>query len=53
MQRRDYIREQAITTATATKTSVENGVRAASNFITRFPSRSIREMLANFSGVEF
>ena len=40
------------TTATATKALVKKCVRAASNLITRIPSRSI-QMLANFSGVEF
>ena len=34
-----------------TKTSLKN--EAASNFIARIPSRSIREMFANFCGVEF
>ena len=41
------------TTTTATKTSLKKWIRAASNFTARIPSRSIREMLANFSGVEF
>ena len=33
--------------------SFKTCVRAAPNFIARIPSRSIRQMLANFSGVEF
>ena len=37
--------------ATAKKTSVKKCVRAASNLM-RIPSRSIRQMLANFSGVK-
>ena len=40
------------TTATATKTSVKKRVRAALNFIALIPSRTIRQMLPNFSGVE-
>ena len=36
-----------------TKTSVKKCVLAALNFITLIPSRSIHQMLANFSGVEF
>ena len=35
-----------MTTATATKTSLKN-------FIALIPSRSVRQMVANFSGVEF
>ena len=38
----------ATTTATATKTSLKKWIRAASNFIALFPSRLIRQMLANF-----
>ena len=38
-------------TATATKTSVKKCVRAGSNFIAFMPSRSIRQMSANLSGV--
>ena len=38
--------------ATATKMSVEKRVRAALNFIALIPSRKIRQMLANFPGVE-
>ena len=41
------------TMATATKTPVKKCVRASLNLIALIPSPSIREMLANFSGVEF
>ena len=38
--------------ATATKTSIQKWIRAASNFIALIPSRLIRQMLAiDFSGV--
>ena len=40
-------------TVTATKTSLKKWIRAASNFIALIPSRLIRQMLANFGGVEF
>ena len=46
-------RPQELTIGTATKTSVTKCVRAASNFMARFPSHSVRQMLENFSGVEF
>ena len=39
--------------ATAAKTSVKKWIRAAQNFFPPIPSRSICQMLANFSGVEF
>ena len=39
--------------ATATKKSLKKGIRTASNFIALIPTRSIRQMLADFSGVEF
>jgi len=48
-----YRPKNGITTATATKTSVKKCVLAALNFIALIPSRSIYQMLANFSGVEF
>lgn len=38
--------------ATATKMSVEKRVLTALNFIALIPSRKIRQMLANFPGVE-
>ena len=41
------------TMATATKKSLKKGIRTASNFIALIPTRSIRQMLADFSGVEF
>ena len=41
------------TTTTATKTSLKKGILAASNFIALIPSRSIRQMLVNFSGDQF
>ena len=41
------------TTETATKKSLKKGIRASSNIIALIPSRSIRQMLAIFSGVEF
>ena len=37
----------------STETSVKKCVRAGSNFIAFIPSRSIRQMLANLSGVGF
>ena len=40
------------TTATATKTSLKKWSRAASNLIVLIPSRSVRQILAIFSGVE-
>ena len=40
------------TTATATKMSLKNRIHAASKFIALIPSRLIRQMLANFFGVE-
>ena len=43
----------ATTTATATKTSLKKWICVASNFIVLIPSRLIRQMLANFFGVEF
>ena len=44
----------ATTTATATKTSLlKRRIGAASNFIALFQSRLIRQMSANFFGVEF
>ena len=43
----------AQTTTTATKTSLKKRIRAASNFIALIPSLLIRQMLANFCGVEF
>ena len=39
--------------ATATKTSFEKSIRAASNLIALIPSRLIRQILANFFEVEF
>ena len=42
-----------LTTATTTKTSLKMWIRATSNFIALIPTRSIRQMLAIFSGVEF
>ena len=39
-------------TTTATKMSLKKRIRAASNFIALIPSRLIRQMLANFCGVE-
>ena len=43
-----------MTTATATKTSVKNLRRAASNFIAlNISSRSVRQILAIISGVDF
>ena len=47
------VRTWAATTATATKTSLKNLIRPASNFIALIPSRSIRQMLAFFSRAEF
>ena len=41
------------TTETATETSVYKCVRVVSKLIALIPSRSIRQMLANFSGLEF
>ena len=43
----------AQTTTTSTKTSLKKRIRAASNFIALIPSLLIRQMLANFYGVEF
>ena len=40
-------------TATATKTSLKKWIRAGSNSMAHIPSRLIRQMLPNFSGVEF
>ena len=39
--------------ATATKTSLKKRSRVASNFIVLIPFRSVRQILAIFSGVEF
>ena len=44
---------KATTTATVEKTSPEKLIHAASNFIAFIPSRSIRLILAIFSGFEF
>ena len=44
---------EAATTATATKTSHKNWIRAASNFVALIPSRLIRQMLAICLAVEF
>ena len=41
-----------VRTATATKMSLKNRIHAASKFIALIPSRLIRQMLANFFGVE-
>ena len=41
------------TTATATKPSFKKYIHAASNFIKFIPTRSIRQIIAIFSGVEF
>ena len=43
----------ASSTATVTETSVYKCVRVVSKLIALIPSRSIRQMLANFSGLEF
>ena len=43
----------AITTATATKTSLKEWICAASSLIVLIPSRLIRQMLATFFEVEF
>ena len=43
----------ASTTARATKTSLKKVNYAALSFITLISSRSFRQTLANFSGVEF
>ena len=43
----------ATTTTTATKTSLKKRICVASDFIPLIPSRLIRQMLANFVGVEF
>ena len=39
--------------STATKTSLQNCVCVAPNFIVHISSRSFRQILDNFSGVEF
>ena len=44
---------KATTTATATKPFFKKYIHAASNFIKFIPSRSIRQIIAIFSGVEF
>ena len=44
---------KATTTATATKPSFKKYIHATSNFIKFIPSRSIRQIIAIFSGVEF
>ena len=44
---------KAATTATATKTSLKNLIRAASNFIALIPSRLLRQMSANIFEVQF
>ena len=46
-------KKRAQATTTATKTSLKKRIRAASDFIALIPSRLIRQMLANFCGVEF
>ena len=48
-----YQLPQAATTATATKTSLKKRTRATSNYVAFFPSRSIRQIMANFSTVDF
>ena len=48
----DKIGSLTTTKVTATKTSFEKWIRAASNLITFNPSRSIRQMLADYSGVQ-
>ena len=39
--------------STATKTSFKKYIYAALNLIALVPSRSIRQIMANFSGAEF
>ena len=53
LTRFEFAKGEATTTAMVAKTSLKKWIRAASNFIALIPSRSIRQMLANFSGVEF
>ena len=53
LTRFEFAKGDATTTATVTKTSLKKWIRAASNFIGLIPSRSVRQMLANFSRVEF
>ena len=53
LTRFEFAKGEATTTAMVTKTSLKKWIRAASNFIGLIPSRSVRQMLANFSRVEF
>ena len=52
-QKKKILGSLATTTVTVTKTSLKKWSRAASNFIAFIPSRSIRQILAIFTGVEF
>ena len=47
------LRAYISTTATATKTSLRKRIRATLNSIALIPSRSLRQVLANYSGAEF
>ena len=53
LTRFEFAKGDATTTAMVAKTSLKKLIRAASIFIGLIPSRSVRQMLANFSGVEF
>ena len=53
LTRFEFAKGEATTTALVAKKSLKKWIRAASNFIELIPSRSVRQMLANFSGFEF